>query len=61
MRNIMLNAPVESGQFMSLKDSGEAPFLNGAHGRGVAVRNANNGRIISPFKGRVLKIFHDAI
>ena len=60
MRNIMLNAPVENGQFMSLKDCGEAPFANGAYGRGAAVRNTS-GRIISPFSGRVLKIFRNAI
>ena len=60
MRNIILNAPVESGQFMSLKDCGEASFLNGAHGRGVAVKNTS-GRIIAPFNGRVLKIFRNAM
>lgn len=60
MRNIMLNAPVERGQFFSLKDCGEAPFANGAYGRGAAVRNTS-GRIIAPFSGRVLKIFSNAI
>ena len=60
MHNIMLNAPVESGQFMSLKDCGEAPFVNGAMGRGAAVSNTS-GRIISPFSGRVLKVFRNAI
>ena len=45
---------------MSLKDCGETPFVNGAMGRGAAARNTE-GRIISPFSGRVLKIFRNAI
>lgn len=61
MRNIVLNAPVTRGRFISLKDCGEVPFVNGAMGRGIAVRNANEGRIISPFDGRVLKVFRNAI
>ena len=60
MRNIILDAPVESGQFMSLKDCGEASFVNGTMGRGVAVKNTN-GRIISPFSGRVLTVYRNAI
>lgn len=60
MRNITLNAPVEKGQFFSLKDCGETPFVNGAMGRGAAVTNTS-GRIISPFSGRVLTIFRNAI
>ena len=60
MRNIILNGPVEKGQFISLKDCGEAPFVNGAMGRGVAIKNTS-GRIISPFSGRVLKVFRNAI
>lgn len=60
MRNIILNAPVERGQFMSLKDCGEASFVNGAMGRGAAVKNTS-GRIISPFSGRVLTVWRNAI
>lgn len=60
MHNIILNAPVESGQFISLKDCGETPFVNGSMGRGAAVKNTS-GRIISPFHGRVLKVFRNAI
>jgi len=60
MRNVILNAPVESGQFMSLKDCGETSFASGAMGRGAAARNTN-GRIIAPFSGRVLKIFRNAM
>ena len=60
MSNIILNAPVESGQFMSLKDCGEPLFVNGAMGRGVAARNTN-GRIIAPLSGRVLTVFRNAI
>lgn len=60
MRNIILNAPIERGQFFSLKDCGETPFVNGAMGRGAAARNTS-GRIISPFGGRVLKVFRNAI
>ena len=60
MRNIILDAPVESGQFMSLKDCGESSFVNGAMGRGAAARNTN-GRIIAPFSGRVLTVFRNAM
>ena len=60
MRNVILNAPVESGQFMSLKDCGETSFASGAMGCGAAARNTN-GRIIAPFSGRVLKIFRNAM
>ena len=59
MRNIILHTPVESGQFMSLKDCGEASFVNGAMGRGAAVSNTN-GRIIALFSGRVLTVFRNA-
>ncbi|MBR0288597.1 MAG: PTS glucose transporter subunit IIA [Selenomonadaceae bacterium] len=60
MRNIILNAPVESGQFMSLKDCGETSFASGAMGRGAAAGNTN-GRIIAPFSGRVLTVFRNAM
>ncbi|MBQ6296423.1 MAG: PTS glucose transporter subunit IIA [Selenomonadaceae bacterium] len=60
MHNIILNAPVESGQFISLKDCGETPFVNGAMGRGLAVKNTS-GRIISPSGGRVLTVYRNAI
>ena len=60
MRNIILNAPVEKGQFFSLKDCGETSFVNGAMGRGATVKNTN-GRIISPFSGRVLAVYRNAI
>ena len=60
MRNVILNAPVESGQFISLKDCGETSFINGAMGRGAAVKNTS-GRIISPSGGRVLKVYRNAI
>lgn len=60
MRNIILNAPVESGQFMSLKDCGETSFASGAMGRGAAVSNTS-GRIIAPFSGRVLTVYRNAI
>ena len=57
---VMLNAPVERGQFMSLKDCGETSFVNGSMGRGVAVINTN-GRIIAPFSGRVLQVYRNAM
>ncbi|MBR4152013.1 MAG: PTS glucose transporter subunit IIA [Selenomonadaceae bacterium] len=60
MRDIILNSPVEKGQFFSLKDCGETPFVNGSMGRGAAVKNTS-GRIILPFHGRVLKVFRNAI
>ncbi len=60
MRNVILNAPVESGQFMSLKDCGETSFTSGAMGRGAAAGNTN-GRIIAPFSGRVLTVFRNAM
>lgn len=60
MHNIILSAPVESGQFMSLKNCSESSFIKGAHGRGVAVKNTG-GRIIVPFSGRVLKILRNAM
>ena len=60
MRNVILNAPVESGQFMSLKDCGETSFASGAMGRGAAAGNTN-GRIIAPFSGRVLTVFRNAM
>jgi len=60
MRNIILNAPFESGQFMSLKDCGETSFASGAMGRGAAAGNTN-GRIIAPFSGRVLTVFRNAM
>lgn len=60
MRNIILNAPVESGQFMSLKDCGETSFVNGAMGHGAAAGNTN-GRIIAPFSGRVLTVYRNAM
>lgn len=60
MRNIILNAPVESGQFFSLKDCGETSFVSGAMGRGAVVKNTN-GRIIAPFSGRVLTLYRNAM
>ena len=60
MRNIILNAPIEKGQFISLKDCSEASFVNGAMGRGAAALNTS-GRIISPFSGRVLTAYRNAM
>ena len=59
--NIVLNAPVTKGQFISLKDCGEPSFVNGTMGRDVAVKNAREGRIIAPLSGRVLTAFRNAM
>ena len=59
-RNIFLTAPVE-GSLVSLAEVEDRDFSSGRCGRGAAVKNCRSGRIVSPFNGRVLKVFDNAI
>lgn len=59
MRNIILTAPAE-GKLISLSKVSDPDFSSGRRGRGAAVKNSV-GKIVSPFNGRVHKIFDNAI
>ena len=59
MRNIILTAPAE-GQIIPLSEVSDPDFSSGRRGRGAAVKNSV-GKIVSPFNGRVQKIFGNAI